>query len=433
MGQKFANNVLGSLTSNMSAVVLSFTIDPTKADDLPALTPGDWFYAVIQKLTGEYEIVKVQKRDVGSNACQNIVRAQQGTTALNFTAGQAVVALRATAADFQAMIDHIEAHSNAHVASAIGFTPDDEFDSANVADAIHEVLAKARDAIADAAEDKVKVADLIAQTFTCFTTAGASPAYTLTPEPPIAAYADNQRFQIKTHAASADTGNTLNVSGKGAKALKRYDPVGAKVDVTFGANQLLDVVYDGADFVIVSGLASYEPACDYHFSPLATKPPGTRRLLVQGQAVDLTLFPSLAPLWCGVSKNNTADFYYRCLDPNAPSTTRNSAGTFLKLPPPGYFLRVMNAGATGWDANRSAFNLQGAEVGSFGYRIMSDDGDGSVITDGYRSITGIDLGGQAMTANNDASANNWSGYRTVTVTPSDTRGVNWPIYVWLSY
>lgn len=91
------------------------------------------------------------------------------------------------------------------------------------------------------------------QGFSAYTTAGASPAFTLTPSPAIAAYSVNQRFSIKFNAA-APTSATLDVSGKGPKNLKQYDSTGAKVATAIGASQITDVVYDGTDFVVLDPL-----------------------------------------------------------------------------------------------------------------------------------------------------------------------------------
>lgn len=95
---------------------------------------------------------------------------------------------------------------------------------------------------------------LQAQTATAFTTDGSAPAFTLSPVPAIAAYAANQRFRIKAHAAGTTGSNTLNVSGLGAKNLKQYDQNGNKAPAVIAANQLADVEYDGTDFVILDPL-----------------------------------------------------------------------------------------------------------------------------------------------------------------------------------
>lgn len=91
------------------------------------------------------------------------------------------------------------------------------------------------------------------QSVTAFTSGGVSTALTLTPVPAIAAYAANQRFRVKFSVASTGA-DTLNVSGLGVKNLKQYDSTGAKVAAVFAANQLGDIEYDGADFVLLDQL-----------------------------------------------------------------------------------------------------------------------------------------------------------------------------------
>lgn len=86
-----------------------------------------------------------------------------------------------------------------------------------------------------------------------FPTAGTATALTLTPTPAISAYAANQRFSVKFHVDSG-VNPTINASAKGAKSLKQYDSTGAKVAAVFAANQLGDIEYDGADFVLLDQL-----------------------------------------------------------------------------------------------------------------------------------------------------------------------------------
>jgi|GEM_PF-3750867 len=100
---------------------------------------------------------------------------------------------------------------------------------------------------------KQDVDALVSQTHTGFTTTGTEPAYVLTPTMPLTAYAAGQRYRIKAHATSTSA-PTLNVSGLGAKSVKRYDVVGAKVAGSMLINQLMDVEYDGTDFVVLTQL-----------------------------------------------------------------------------------------------------------------------------------------------------------------------------------
>lgn len=91
------------------------------------------------------------------------------------------------------------------------------------------------------------------QLATAFTTGGVAPAFTLTPNPPVAAYAAGQRFRVKFNAAGSAS-STLAVSGLAAKNLMQYDQNGNKVAASITLNQLADVEYDGTDMVLLTAL-----------------------------------------------------------------------------------------------------------------------------------------------------------------------------------
>lgn len=373
MSQKFTNNATALITSNITTGSLSFTIESAFADRYPALVSGDWFVGTLQNIAGDIEVIRVNKRDVGSNAIQNVVRAQEGTTALTFSAGEAVFSVRATAAHHQGVADHVVSNTAAHSAAAITFFPTDDITSSTVQSAIEEVRADAAtmDATraataASAALLKVAITDLVAQTHTNYTSSGAAPAFAITPTPAITAYTPGIRYQVTAHAASTPlTTNTLNVSGLGALSIKRYSGGGSKLAATFSAGQILEVMFDGADFVVLNATQVFdEPPGDIRISMSPTQAPGTRRVLVQGQAILMASYPTLEFLWCGSLLNShidpleRADFFYRCSDPLNPNTTRGDSGAYLLLPPAGYFLRPINTGSTGADASRKRFKLQ---------------------------------------------------------------------------
>lgn len=93
------------------------------------------------------------------------------------------------------------------------------------------------------------------QTYTAFTTTGATGAFVLTPIPALTVYGAGQRFRVKFHAVG-NGADSINVSGLGNKSLKQYDSTGAKVAAVIVANQLADIEFDGADFVILDPLPS---------------------------------------------------------------------------------------------------------------------------------------------------------------------------------
>jgi hypothetical protein len=96
------------------------------------------------------------------------------------------------------------------------------------------------------------------QTYTAFTTAGTSAAFTLTPIPAITANSSSTRFNVTFHAAP--TGSpTFAVSGQTAKNIKYYDASGAKQFITstqVPSGWMSDVVDDGTDWVVMRTLPS---------------------------------------------------------------------------------------------------------------------------------------------------------------------------------
>ena len=388
--QKYANNAIATLTSNMSVVVLSCTVDPAYADKFPVAGGGDTFKVTIQKSTGEYEIVKVKLRTAGSAALQQLERAQDGTEALSFAAGDAVVALRFVASDIEKAVNHPDTAEAAHSASAISFTPAGAIEATTVQQAIEEVSAAASEGLSHT----VSKEDIQKGVVTSFTTAGAAPNLTITPSPALDAYALWVRFQVKVHVDIS--GNpTLNVSGKGAKYIKRYNEAGEKVPLSAKAGTLIDVVFDGVDFVAFSAppVAQVPTAYpgDVALTYTPVKPDGARRILVQGQAIALADFPTLSFLWCGGAYNANAnpdlqaDFFYRCADPANPNGTRTNAGSYLKLPDAGYFLRLLNISGVGVNANRNPFKYEADDNKAHSHRVSvqagTNNGENLALTD----------------------------------------------------
>lgn len=129
------------------------------------------------------------------------------------------------------------------------------------------------------------------QLTTAFTTAGASGTFTLSATPAPTALAANLRFRVKFHAAGNGT-DTINVNALGAKSIKQYDNLGAKINAVIVLNQLADLEYDGVDFVIldplpVSGLQAGEVA----FFARNTAPTGY--LKANGAAISRTTYSVL--------------------------------------------------------------------------------------------------------------------------------------------
>lgn len=111
MPQLFTNNARALLTANITDSATSLVVESAKADLFPVANTGvgsipavtDWFKATLQNSSGAVEIVYVRTRTAGSGIFSNVLRGQEGTTALAFSAGT-VVGLRLTAADIQASV-----------------------------------------------------------------------------------------------------------------------------------------------------------------------------------------------------------------------------------------------------------------------------------------------------------------------------------------
>lgn len=91
------------------------------------------------------------------------------------------------------------------------------------------------------------------QAVSAFLASGTATAQAISPLPSITAYTTFQRFNV-TFSVASGVNPTINVSGVGARLLKRYSPAGAKVAATFAAGQNSDIVYDGVDFIVLNPL-----------------------------------------------------------------------------------------------------------------------------------------------------------------------------------
>jgi len=119
------------------------------------------------------------------------------------------------------------------------------------------------------------------QLFTAYTTAGSSGAYTLTTT--YGALVTGERFRAKFHTAGPATGiNTLNRDSLGAKALKRYDTTGAKIDANITADLLTDIEYDGTDYVVLTPLDLPHGKTRYTSNGTWTAPAGVTTIWLSG-------------------------------------------------------------------------------------------------------------------------------------------------------
>ena len=96
MPQKFANNAQSVLVSGITAVATSLTVETLKADLFPQATTTTWvtpldFFKLVLSDGVNREVVRVGIRAFNSPVMSNILRAQDGTTALAFPNGATVI------------------------------------------------------------------------------------------------------------------------------------------------------------------------------------------------------------------------------------------------------------------------------------------------------------------------------------------------------
>jgi len=91
------------------------------------------------------------------------------------------------------------------------------------------------------------------------TLGGSADTYTASPSPAITTYTTGSEFNLKVNADNTGA-STLNVSAVAAKAIKKYDGAGSKLDLEAGdlqQDQYYKVIYDGNDFVVLNPQAPY--------------------------------------------------------------------------------------------------------------------------------------------------------------------------------
>lgn len=94
MPAKFKNNATGTLAASINSSVTSVVLSSTQGTLFPTLAAGEYFYGTLFNTSGSYEIVKVTAR---AGDTLTVIRGQEGTTAIGFSAGDGF-AQRLTAA-----------------------------------------------------------------------------------------------------------------------------------------------------------------------------------------------------------------------------------------------------------------------------------------------------------------------------------------------
>lgn len=108
MGIKFKNNAESTLATTISASDVGLAVAYGDGSKFPAAGSGDYFYLTIEATDGTYEVVKVTARTGDS---MTITRAQEGTTALAFSAG-ALCELRITNQGLLDLLAQIDLSAN---------------------------------------------------------------------------------------------------------------------------------------------------------------------------------------------------------------------------------------------------------------------------------------------------------------------------------
>lgn len=151
MTVKFTNNASGTLASSITTASTTLTLTTGQGSLFPSLASGEYFYATLVDSSNNIEIVKVTAR---ATDVLTAVRAQDNTTAKAFTSG-AKLELRPVAAALNGILQdakdysdtsagslinaHISDPTDAHLATAVGFTPAGGIAAVNVQLAIEEL------------------------------------------------------------------------------------------------------------------------------------------------------------------------------------------------------------------------------------------------------------------------------------------------------
>jgi hypothetical protein len=101
MGIKLTNNAIATVPSAVSSTQTTLTVAAGKGSLFPILGSGDYFYATLNDVNNNFEIVKVTAR---TDDVMTMTRAQEGTLAIPFPANSRFEH-RITAATIRAIVD----------------------------------------------------------------------------------------------------------------------------------------------------------------------------------------------------------------------------------------------------------------------------------------------------------------------------------------
>jgi hypothetical protein len=131
------NNAYSTLAGSVSNVATSLTVQTGHGDRFPVIAGADHTLVTLEDSGGNREIVKVTARSAAADL-MTIERAQEGTTARNWLAGDSVE-LRMTAALVQDAMGHLTDATDAHDASAISYAGSAGLSATDVEAALDEL------------------------------------------------------------------------------------------------------------------------------------------------------------------------------------------------------------------------------------------------------------------------------------------------------
>jgi len=101
MGIQLSNNAIATVPAAVSSTQTTLTVAAGKGSLFPILGSGDYFYATLNDVNNNFEIVKVTAR---TDDVMTMTRAQEGTLAIPFPANSRFEH-RITAATIRAIVD----------------------------------------------------------------------------------------------------------------------------------------------------------------------------------------------------------------------------------------------------------------------------------------------------------------------------------------
>lgn len=104
MGVQLKNNASTTVPLAISSTATTITVATGTGSKFPVLGAGDFFYATIQSVSDQFEIVKVTAR---TDDVMTVVRGQEGTLAIPFPASSRFE-LRVTAQNLAQVIESLD-------------------------------------------------------------------------------------------------------------------------------------------------------------------------------------------------------------------------------------------------------------------------------------------------------------------------------------